>query len=141
MLVKQYGSGKPEEVDLHSYAEAAHLDKFAINAGDAQATLIGTRLDQVAAVELKGIRFAPAGLSRKDTKDELKLSTDAQDISALHAGDKVPARADLKDGRVLNLEATIDPPRPKVTLLNKSVQPGPSLGNSARQSKPVAAGR
>jgi hypothetical protein len=126
MLVKQYGNGKPEEVDLHSYAEAAHLDKFAINAGDAQATLIGTRLDQVAAVELKGIRFAPAGLSRKDTKDELKLSTDAQDISALHAGDKVSARADLKDGRVLNLEATIDPPRPKVTLLNKSVQPGPS---------------
>ena len=32
----------------------------------------------------------------------------------------------LKDGRVLNLEATIDSPRPKVTLLNKSIQPGPS---------------
>ncbi len=134
MQVKQFGSGKSDEVELHSYAEAAHLDKFAINAGDSQATLVGNRLDQVAAVELNGIRFAPAGFSRVETRDELHLSTDARDISALHAGDKVTARADLKDGRVLNLEATIDPPRPKVTLLTKSVQPGPSgstiqLGN------------
>jgi hypothetical protein len=83
-------------------------------------------LDQVAAVELNGIRFAPSGFSRVDTKDELRLSTDARDISMLHAGDKFTVRTNLKDGRVLNLEATIDPPRPKVTLLNKSIQPGPS---------------
>jgi len=126
MLVQQYGAGKSDEAELHSYAEAARLDKFTINAGDSQAALVGTRLDQVAAMELNGIHFAPAELSRKDTKDELRLSTDAKDISTLHAGDKVTARANLKDGRVLNLEAIINPPRPKVTLLNKSVQPGPS---------------
>jgi hypothetical protein len=126
MLVKQYGAGKADEIELPSYAEAAHLDRFALNAGDSQATLIGTRLDQVAAVELNGIRFAPSGFSRVDTKDELRLSTDARDISTLHAGDKFTVRTNLKDGRVLNLEATIDPPRPKVTLLNKSIQPGPS---------------
>ena len=34
MLVKQYGAGKADEVELRSYSEAAHLDKFAINAGD-----------------------------------------------------------------------------------------------------------
>ena len=124
LLVKQYGSYKADQVGLNSYAEAAHLDKFAINAGDSQATLIGTRLDQVAAVELNGVRFVPAGLSRVDTKDELRLSTDAKDISTLHPGNTVTARTDLKDGRVLKLEATIDPPRPKVTLLNKAVQPG-----------------
>ena len=72
--------------------------------------------------------------ARVDAKDELRLSTDAKDLSALHAGDKVTARANLKDGRVLNLDATIDPPRPKVTLLSKSIQPGASpsaiqLGN------------
>ena len=124
MQVARHGAGKPDEVELHSYAEAAHLDRFAINAGDSQATLVGTRLDQVAAMELNGIHFAPAELSRKDTKDELRLSTDAKDISTLHAGDKVTARTNLKDGRVLNLEAIIDPPRPKVTLLSKSIQPG-----------------
>ncbi len=134
MLVKQHGAGKSDEVELHSFAEAAHLDKFALNAGDTQATLVGTRLDQVATVELNGIRFAPSGFARVDTKDELRLSTDAKDLSPLHAGDKVVARANLKDGRVLNLDATIDLPRPRVTLLNKSVQPGPlpsaiQLGN------------
>jgi hypothetical protein len=61
-----------------------------------------------------------------DSKDELRLSTDDGKISVLRAGDKVTARTNLKDGRVLNLEATIDPARPKVTLLNKSIQPGPS---------------
>jgi hypothetical protein len=137
MLVKRYGAGKADEVELRSYAEAAHLDTLAINAGDSQSTLIGTRLDQVAAVELSGIRFAPAGLSRVDTKDELRLSTDANDISTLHAGDKVTARTVLKDGRILNLEATIAPPRPKVTLINKSIQPGrsPSVFHLANQDE------
>jgi hypothetical protein len=134
MQVAQHGSAKPDDVELYSYAEAAHLDKFAINAGDAQATLVGTRLDQVAAVELSGVHFAPASFARVDAKDELRLSTDAKDLSALHAGDKVTARANLKDGRVLNLDATIDPPRPKIMLLSKSIQPGTSpsviqLGN------------
>jgi hypothetical protein len=126
MLVKQYSAGKADEVELQSYAEAAHLDKFAINAGDSEATLIGTRLDQVAAVELNGTRFAPAAFARVDTKDKLRLSTTAGDPSTLHAGDRVTARTWLKDGRVLNLETTIDSPRPNVMLLNKSIQPGPS---------------
>ena len=91
-------------------------------------------MDQVGAVELSGVRFVPASFARVDAKDELRLSTDAKDLSSLHAGDKVTARANLKDGRVLNLEATIDPPRPEITLLNKSIQPGASpsaiqLGN------------
>ena len=127
MAVKQYGSDRSDEAELHSYAEAAHLDKLRINAGDFQGTLAGTRLDQVAAVELGGVHFAPAELTRVDTKDELRLTTDVNNVSSLHAGDKVTARASLKDGRTLNLEATIAEPRPKVTLLNKSIQPGPSV--------------
>lgn len=134
MLVKQYGAGKADEVELHSYAEAAHLDKLEINAGDSEATLIGTRLDQVAAVELSGVRFAPATLARVDSTDELRLSAAAGEASTLHAGDEVTAHTSLKDGRVLTLVTSIDPPRPKVSLLNKNIQPGPSpspiqLGN------------
>ena len=127
MLVKQYGAAKAEEVELRSYSEAARLDKFAISAGDAQATLIGTRLDEVAGVELNGIHFAPAGLSRVDNKDELRLTNDTGNISTLHAGDKGTAHITLKDGRVLNVETAVDPPRPRVTLLNKTIQPGPAL--------------
>ena len=75
---------------------------------------------------MNGIHFAPAGLSRADNKDELRLSTDAKDVSALHAGDKITAHITLKDGRVLNVEAVVGPARPKVTLLNKTIQPGPT---------------
>ncbi len=97
--------------------------------------MIGTRLDQVAAVELNGIRFAPAGLSRVDTKDELRLSTDAKDISTLHAGDKVTARTSLKDGRVLNLEATIDSASSESNASQQNHSTGAvAFGDSAWQS-------
>ncbi len=137
MLVKQYGAGKVDEVGLRSYSEAASLDTFSINAGDTQATLIGARLDEVAGAEVNGTHFAPAGLGRVDNKDELRLVTDAKDISTLHAGDKVIAHITLNDGRVLNVETVVGPPRPRVTLLNKTIQPGqtPSairLGQSGR---------
>ena len=83
MLVKQYGSVKADEVELRSYSEAARLDKFVINAGDSQAILTGARLDEVAGAELDSVHFAPAGFSRLDNKDELRLSTEAKDVSTL----------------------------------------------------------
>jgi hypothetical protein len=125
MLVKQYGSGKADEVELRSYSEAARLDQFAINAGDLQATLIGARLDEVAGVELNSIHFAPGGFTRSDNKDELRLTTDAKDISTLHGGDKVTAKVTLKDGRMLSIDTAVDPPRPRMTLLNQTIRAGP----------------
>jgi hypothetical protein len=125
MLVQQYGPGKGDEVGLRSYSEAARLDRFAINAGDSQATLVGTRLDEVAGVELNGIRFTPAELARVNNKDELRLTADAKDVSALHAEEKATAHVTLKDGRVLNVDVVIAPPRPRVTLLNQTIQAGP----------------
>jgi hypothetical protein len=129
MQVKQYGAGKADEIELRSYSEAAHLDKFAINAGDSRARLIGARLDEVARVDVNDSHFAPAGLTRVDNKDELGLATDAANASALHSGDKVTAHVTLQDGRVLNVESVVDPPRPRVALLNKTIQPGPALTN------------
>jgi hypothetical protein len=126
MLVKQYGIGKVDEVELRSYSEAARLDKFVINAGDSQATLTGARLDEVAGAELDSVHFAPAGFSRLDNKDELRLSTEAKDISALHAGDKVTAKVTLKDGRMLSVDTVVDRARPRMTLLNQTIQPGPT---------------
>src|ERR1700730_4655598 len=35
-----------------------------------------------------------------------------------------------KDGRVIDLKASVDPPRPKVALIGKSVQPSPSSSDS-----------
>jgi hypothetical protein len=125
LKVKQYGLGAPDEASLHAYAEAAHLERFTINAGDKQAVLKGTRLDEVDGAELKGIHFIPAKFSRAEQKDELQLVEQASAPSeTLQADEKVVAHVALTDGRVLELQTTVQAPRPKASLLSKSVQRG-----------------
>ena len=134
MQVKQYGMSKPEDVALHSYAEAGQLDSFTIDAGDHQGVLHGTRLDEVAVLEISGIKFAPGGLTRAGDKDELQMSAPASaNVNNLPAGDKQPAKVTLKDGRVLDLQTTVQPPRPAVTLISKSIQPAASASSSPIQ--------
>jgi hypothetical protein len=126
VMVKQFGVAASDHLDLPTYAEAAQLDRFKINAGDQQGVLTGTRLDEVNSFELKGIRFVPTKLSRADKKDELQLAVAsvAPPAAALQTNEKLVAHVDLKDGRVLDLQTTVDNPRPKVALISKSVQPG-----------------
>ena len=128
LMVKQFGVATLDELTLSTYAEAAELEHFKINAGDKQGVLTGKRLDEVNSFELKGIRFVPTKLSRADKKDELQLAVanSAPPTAALQTDEKLVAHVDLKDGRVLDLQTTIEKPRPKVTLISKSVQPGPT---------------
>lgn len=134
MLIQQYGTAKPDALELHSYSEAAQFDKFTIHAGDSRAVLTGTRLDEVAALELNGVHFLPATLARAENKDQLQFSSSEKNISALGAGAQSTARITLKDGREFSLQTTVAPARPKATLIKKSVQRGSSaatirLGN------------
>lgn len=126
LLVSQSGQSKPDEVPLQAYSEAAHLDHFALNAGDRQGTLTGTRLDEVAGLKLDKVEFSPAGLTRTDGKDQLRLAAAATSTAATYfeTGESLVAHVTLKDGRVLDLDTTIDAPRPRVTLLSKSIQAG-----------------
>jgi hypothetical protein len=124
LLVKQSGLSKPDEIPLKTYSEAAHLDHFTLDAGDPQGVLTGTRLDEVSGLDLGKVHFAPAGLSRAEGKDKLRLSTTPSAIASFEAGQQLVAHVDLKDGRTLDLDTTIDPPRPRVTLLSKTAQRG-----------------
>jgi hypothetical protein len=125
--LKQFGMNGSDELVLQTYAEAAELEQFKINAGDQQGVLTGRRLDEVNSFELKGIRFVPTKLSRADKKDELQLAAANSSASApLQTNEKLVAHVDLKDGRVLDLQTTVDNPRPKVELISKTVQPGAS---------------
>jgi len=126
LLVKEFGAAHPDQVPLHAYSEAAHLDSFSLHAGDLEGVLKGTRLDQVSSLDLKGVHFLPAGLSRVEQKDELRLSTSDAAAAGLTAGDQLPAHVSLKDGRSLELQTTVEPPRPKVALLSKNIQSDPS---------------
>jgi hypothetical protein len=127
MAIQQFGAIPPDQIDLHAYTEAAKLDAFKISAGDRQGVLTGTRLDQVNGFELKGVRFEPAKLARAGQQDELCLAaTQAAPSAPLTPGEKLVARVDLKDGRVLDLQTTVEPARPKVALISKNVQAGPT---------------
>jgi hypothetical protein len=123
IAVKQFGLSAPDQLPLRAYSEAAHLDDFIINAGDEQGVLRGNGLNEVDSMELNGIRFVPAKLSRKAQKDELSLAA-AKEVptSSLQAGEKIVANVALKDGRVLDLQTTVAPPRPQVKLISKNVQ-------------------
>jgi hypothetical protein len=126
-LIAQSGLAKPDEVPMQMYSEAAHLDQFVINAGDQQGVLTGTRLDEVSGLELGNSHFSPAELSRAEGKDQLHLSSTNSSAAAFPPGQKLIARVELKDGRILNLDTVIEPARPRVTLLNKNVQAGASV--------------
>ncbi len=127
MRVKQFGLDKPDELPLHSYSEAAHLEQFTISSGDQQGVLRGTRLDEVDSVELKGVKFTPAKLSRADEKDELRVSAAAPSSTTttlLTPEEKLTAHVTLRDSRVLELQTTVESPRPKLSIVSKQVQPG-----------------
>jgi len=120
----QFGLPHPDEMQVQAYSEAAHLESFAINAGDVEGVLKGSRLDEVERFELKGAHFVPAKLIRANEKDELRLAAKEANPPALQASERLVARVALKDGRVLELPTVVASPRPKVTLVSKSIRPG-----------------
>ena len=127
ILVKPYGATLPAELALQAYTEAAKLEEFSISVGDKQGVLQGTRLDEVNGFELNGVHFAPAKLSRADRKDVLYLAApEAVSTNSFQPDQNLVARVALKDGRVLNLQTKVQPARPRVSLVSKSIQAGPT---------------
>ncbi len=74
MQIRQAGLAKADELPLHTYSEAGHLDSFTLYADDPEGVLKGTRLDEVESLDLNGVRFKPAGLSREGQEDSLKVA-------------------------------------------------------------------
>jgi hypothetical protein len=124
--VKQYGLKQPDKLELLAYSEAAHLNQFLFDSGDKQAFLVGTRLDEVKALNVDGVQFVPGKLTRDGQLDHLPLlPSSAIPSTALQPDQDVVAHVSLKDGRTLDLPATVKPPRPQVALVSKSVESGP----------------
>jgi len=131
LLVSQSGATQPQSVQLHAFSEVARLDRFSIHAGDAQGVLKGSRLDEVASVLVNEVEFIPGQLSTVEGGDELPVvAQDARAAGALTQADTAKAKVTLKDGRVLNINAAVEAPRPSVTLIGKSVRPSASSTDS-----------
>lgn len=127
LLLQQAGLPQPDRVQVQAYSEGAHLESFSIHAGDPNGELQGSRLDEISGLEIKGEKFTPGSLERKD-KDDLLTLTSAAPTSSLKAGEQVVAQVTLKDGRQMSLPVTVLSPRPSVTLLNKTVNAAASSG-------------
>jgi len=122
VTIHKMGTRQADEIPLHTYSEAGRLDAFDIHSGDAEGVLKGTRLDQVTAIDVSGLRFTPDGLSRANQRDELRLVChDASVTKRLQPGDSIAVHVALQDGRSMDLKTAVEAPRPRVTVLSKSV--------------------
>ncbi len=119
--VYQFGLAKPDRISMVAYAAAASLDGLSLNSGDTDALLKGTRLDEVAKAQVKGIALTPASLNRVDDRDQLVMQA-AASTASLEPGRNYEALVELKDGRKISAPVTVDPPRPQIALLSKGVQ-------------------
>jgi hypothetical protein len=137
LLVTPYGGYQPQAVQLHAFSEAAHIDSFTIHAGDRQGILKGSRLDEVASLLVRDVPFTPATLTSSLGHDELTVVTeDPRAITSLKEGDLASIRITLKDGRVFTTRTPIAAPRPKVTLIGKSVLVDASKDSAIRVTNP-----
>jgi hypothetical protein len=136
LAVTQYGQSKPDLVSLRAYSDAVHLEHFTMFAGDSHGILTGTHLEEVANLELNGVSFTPVPESHEAKDNSLDLRVkDSAATASLQPDSAAPAHVTLKDGRTLDVPATIEPPRPKVNLLSKSLQPS-TVPSPFRFSKP-----
>jgi len=119
--IHQYGLGKADELELKAYAEAASLEHFHLSAGDRVAMLKGKRLDEVARADLAGITFTPSALNRVQDHDQLDLAATGV-TTTLQPGDGYLAKVTLRDGRTLQVPATVEVMRPQIELVSKGVQ-------------------
>ncbi len=134
LSIYQYGLEKPQTISIQAYSNAASLDRLTLSAGDSEAYLRGTRLDEVGKAELDGISWMPGSLTRVQNLDQLKMET-SDSTTTLKPGKHYSANVHLLDGRKLKVAVMIDPPRPQAVLLNKGIQSG-----SAAPAVPVALG-
>ncbi len=85
--------------------------------------LKGSRLDEVTSLTIKNVTFVPGDLSSRGGTDELPMiAQDASAAASLKPDHVIGAKVILQDGRSLPVTASVESPRPKVSLIGKYVQ-------------------
>jgi hypothetical protein len=122
LLLDSYGDGDPQRLSVRAYSEPSRLSLFTIHVGEPTATLTGSRLDQVASLDLNGVTWRPDLLGRSRSTDRLDMVATAPPGTAIHADDGQQARVTLSDGRTAAVKVAVAPARPAPTLLSRSVE-------------------
>jgi hypothetical protein len=139
LAIRQFGEPNPDILAAKTYSEPATLKGLTLHAGDTTADLTGTSLDQVQQLAIDDLTFTPAPPSTPSNQDtssptpapsnpgtnlRLTLPPNSQ-APKLRVGDHLTAHLSLKDGRTLTLPVIVEPARPSVTILSKSVGQSP----------------
>jgi hypothetical protein len=131
LLVKRWGAQTADAVALQAYAPLKSFDRFTYHLHDGGGVLKGGPLEAVATLTFGGVEFRPDPATPIDS-DQLDLVlSDPSSAAKLRAGQVGAARIRLKDGRTVALDTQIEPPRPGLTLISKSLQPGPAQDKAA----------
>jgi hypothetical protein len=131
MLVRQAGLNEPDVVNISVYGESSHVDRFVIIPGDERAILHGSRLDEVASIDVNGIHFTPITAPVAGQSEMPFAAENAAATASLRPDSKLKAHVVLKDGRNLETQAIVESARPAVTLLSKRVELGSISQGSA----------
>ncbi len=132
VAVAQYGQTKPDKVQVHVYPPSAVITRLILHAGDSEAEMIGSRLQEVISVDMGGVLFHPEKFQRSSGEERVHLTTptNISGSKILVEGALVTAHVHLKDGRTLDIPVSVAPSRPRVQLLSKSIVLNAS-GNAA----------
>jgi len=123
IVVRQVGLSQPDEVNVSIYAETGRFDRFVVIQGERQAILHGSRLGEVASIEVNGVQFKP--FATPVVGQDLPFAAEnANATASLSPDGGLTARVTLKDGRKLEMPAIVESPRPSVSLLSKRVELG-----------------
>ena len=125
LKVMQFGIAEPETVPVRAYSNEVRIAGFIYHSGDSWLDVRGSHLEELASLKLDGIRFLPGGTSSSGTELTLLAQDDA---SGLRTAGSQTAKAVLRDGRTVDVSGQIEPPRPRITLLDKQVALAPSTG-------------
>lgn len=127
LLIKSYGRAQAQAVALRTFPEPSRLERFTIHTGDPYGVLVGNHLEEVDGLTLMGADYRPDPFAPPPDSGELALfATRGLPDDRLEEGAADNARVALKDGRLLEVEASVAGPRPRVTLIAKSVTGAPS---------------
>lgn len=131
LLIKEFAVPNPQSLSIHAFSEAGHLERFTLHAGDNEGALHGNRLDEVESLSFQNTKFFPGTLLTTDGRDELTLlSEGGRPIPAVKPGEVSKAAVTLKDGRTLEVNVSVDAPRPSAVLISKTVKPGVATRDS-----------
>ena len=123
VLISQHGAAEPTPLSLQTFEAVAKLERFTLHAGDTQGLITGSRLDEIASVQVGEWVFRPGELSTQHSQDRLTVFAAPGSGSPFVAGQKLTATALLLDGRRIPVPLTVEAARPQVELIHRTVEP------------------